>query len=44
MMNKTCNMLKHMGLWAIDSLAAFAPAYPSSIRGTENQRVARGTE
>ena len=43
MMNKTCNSLKHMGLWSIDSLV-FVPAYPTSIRGTENQREARGTE
>lgn len=45
MMNNTCISLKHMGLWSRVALASFAPAYPSSIRGTnDNEQEARGTE
>jgi len=38
MMNTTCNMPKHMGLWSIEALATFAVSYPTSIRGNDNQR------
>ena len=47
MMNKTCYMPKHTGLWSIETLSAlsaFAVSYPTSIRGNDNQRGARGTE
>jgi len=44
MMNKTCYMPKHTGLWSIETLAAFTVSYPTSIRGNDNQRGARGTE
>ena len=43
-MNKTCYMPKHTGLWSIETLSAFAVSYPTSIRGNDNQRGARGTE
>ena len=37
-------MPKHTGLWSIETLVAFAVSYPTSIRGNDNQRGARGTE
>jgi len=37
-------MPKHTGLWSIETLAAFTVSYPTSIRGNDNQRGARGTE
>jgi len=37
-------MPKHTGLWSIETLSAFAVSYPTSIRGNDNQRGARGTE
>ena len=41
MINFTCLLQKHMGLWSIAS-DSFVPAYPS-IRGTiENQRGSPG--
>lgn len=45
MMNKTCQSLKHMGLWSTIALAAFTPVYPTSIRGSsDNEQTPRGTE
>lgn len=42
MNNFTC-ILKHMDLW-LDTIDAFAPVYPTSIRGSEyNQRGSPGT-
>lgn len=45
MINFTCNMLeKHNGQWL--SIESFVPAYPTSIRGTndaDNQRGDPGT-
>jgi hypothetical protein len=37
-------MPKHTGLWSIETLAAFAVSYPTSIRGNDNQRGAWGEE
>jgi len=46
MMNKTCNTLKHMGLWTRVSLASVTPAYPTIIRGSfdSNEQRSQGTE
>jgi hypothetical protein len=46
MMNKTCKSLKHMGLWSRITLASFVPAYPTSIRGSNDntEQTPRGTE
>jgi len=44
MMNKTCNTLKHTGLWQSIAMVSFAPVYPSSIRGSnDNQERSPGT-
>lgn len=44
MKNFTCNILKHQALWSITAMNTFAPVYPTSIRGSEdNQRGAPGT-
>jgi hypothetical protein len=45
MNNFTCNnILKHEGLWFIAAMTTFAPVYPTSIRGSEdNQRGSPGT-
>ena len=37
-------MPKHTGLWSIEALVTFAASYPTSIRGNDNQRGARGVE
>jgi len=43
MNNFTCNMPKHLGLWSILAVETFAPAYPTSIRGSNDQRGSPGT-
>lgn len=43
MMNITCTMQKHLGLWSTLAIESFAPVYPTSIRGNDNQRDTRGT-
>lgn len=43
MMNFTCNMPKYFGLWSILAIESFMPAYPTSIRGTNDQRGVPGT-
>jgi len=44
MKNLTCNMLKHQWLWSITAMTTFAPVYPTSIRGSEdNQRGSPGS-
>jgi len=44
MMNTTCKLsLEHTTLWAIEAfMGANVPAYPTSIRGTSNQRGVPG--
>ena len=37
-------MPKHLGLWSILAIESFAPVYPTSIRGSEdNQRGIQGS-
>ena len=43
MQNFTCNILKHEGLWSIAAMNTFAPVYPTSIRGSNDQRGSPGT-
>jgi len=43
MINFTCDAQKHMGLWSILAIESFAPVYPTSIRGTNDQRGSPGT-
>jgi hypothetical protein len=44
MMNKTCKTLKHMGQWLSLASVSFTPAYPTSIRGSnDNQERGPGT-
>jgi hypothetical protein len=44
MMNKTCKSLKHMGQWQTIASVSFVPAYPTSIRGSnDNQERGPGT-
>ena len=38
MMNFTLNILKHMEQWILTASESFAPVYPTSIRGTNDQR------
>jgi len=43
MMSKTCNTLKHMGQWQSLATVSFTPAYPTSIRGSnDNQELDPG--
>ena len=45
MMNITCkHTMQQKGLWSSLAIASFAPVYPTSIRGTDNERGYRGTE
>jgi hypothetical protein len=46
MISFTCkNTMQHKGLWAILAIESFAPVYPTSFRGTnDNQSGYRGTE
>ena len=37
-MNKTCNTLKHTGLWQSMAKVSFVPAYPTSIRGNNDSQ------
>lgn len=41
MMNKSCNMQKHNGLWLTLAIS-FVPAYPTSIRGSSESDNQRG--
>jgi len=44
MMNKTCKSLKHTGKWLTLASVSFVPAYPTSIRGSnDNQERGPGT-
>lgn len=36
-------MQKHLGLWSIMAIESFAPSYPTSIRGYNDQRGGPGT-
>jgi hypothetical protein len=36
-------MPKHMELWSILAIESFVPAYPTSIRGNNDQRGIPGT-
>ena len=42
MMNKTCNLRKHMELWQSIAGTSFAPAYPTSIRGINELQTSPG--
>ena len=43
-MKNFTDILKHCGLWYTNTMYSFAPVYPTSIRGSEdNQRGAPGT-
>lgn len=44
MMNITCKKPMHTELWSNLAIESFAPAYPTSIRGFDNQRNHRGTD
>lgn len=44
MKNLTCNILKQRGMWQTLAMNTFAPVYPTSIRGSEdNQKGVSGT-
>jgi len=43
MKHYTCHMPKHVSLWSIEAIGSFVPAYPTSIRGlNDNQRKGPG--
>jgi hypothetical protein len=43
MNNFTCTSLKHQVLWSNQAIETFAPVYPTSIRGANDQRGDPGT-
>jgi len=42
MNNFTCFILGHNAKWSLEAMCSFAPVYPTSIRGTNDQRGVSG--
>jgi hypothetical protein len=43
MNNFTNILMKHCGQWSLSAIETFAPVYPTSIRGANDQRGDPGT-